>query len=145
MAILSRGHAQLVARAGRGSIDMSEQEVLMTFSTVDRPVKLPVQKPSIAISFEDGSVYTIHILKNARDRVRYNFNPSGLMEVNVLKAIAAAFMTECDVTQSHPDQGREFATAKTDMQSACMFAEAAATLPKPVSEIDDGQGQKDKS
>lgn len=64
----------------------------------------------------------------AKESVRYSFNPSGLSEVATLKALAAAFIEYCDyVAIGKPEAGRELAVAKTNMQTASMWAVLAAT------------------
>lgn len=84
---------------------------------------------------------SVNITDTAAKRVRMNFNPSTLPNVDRLKALAAAFMSECDritiemtVDQSIPNYEaikemvyREMATAKTNIQSASHFAVSAAT------------------
>lgn len=64
----------------------------------------------------------------AREAVRLKFNPSGLDNVARLKTLAAAFITECDrIAAEVPDSGRSIAVAKTNMQTASMWAVLGAT------------------
>ncbi|MCI5097522.1 MAG: hypothetical protein MRY77_14500 [Rhodobacteraceae bacterium] len=69
----------------------------------------------------------------AADMVRMKFNPSGSEDVDTLKSLAAAFVSVCaDLSMEaaeadHASACREFAVAQTQMQTACMFAVAAAT------------------
>lgn len=75
----------------------------------------------------------VSVSHSAAETVRMKFNPSGLEEVDALKSLAAAFLSECEAqTLKAAEAGdtnacREFAVAKTHMQTACMFAVAAAT------------------
>lgn len=64
----------------------------------------------------------------AAEQVRMGFNPSTSSRVHRLKALAAAFISECDRLRSDGmGNAREAAVAATQMQGACMFAVAAAT------------------
>lgn len=78
-------------------------------------------------SFTDTTTCT----GKAEKLARFTFNPSGQGDVTRLKAIAAAFITECEIVQgsnpSHPNAAREAAVAITLMQQAVMMAVAAAT------------------
>ena len=83
---------------------------------------------SIAITMPDGSVVTIGTSDAAQEAIRYSFNPSGRPRVNTLKALAAAFLSECDAALADvPGAGRELAVAKTQMQTASMWAVLGAT------------------
>lgn len=77
--------------------------------------------------FSDTTVCT----EAAEKLARFTFNPSGQGDVTRLKAIAAAFITECQLVQGqnpgHPNAAREAAAAITLMQQAVMMAVAAAT------------------
>lgn len=65
---------------------------------------------------------------SAIEAVRLSFNPSKLPEVDKLKTLAAAFLSQCEtVATQHPDAGRELAVAKTHMQTASMWAVLGAT------------------
>jgi hypothetical protein len=71
----------------------------------------------------------------ALEAVRFKFNPSLNEGVTRLKALAALFLSECDTyTVANPAAIREFAVAKTYMQSASMWAVAGVTKEgsKPV-------------
>lgn len=71
------------------------------------------------------------ISDSAARAVRYNFNPSQLESVARLKALAAAFISECErLSTEIPIAGREFAVAKTEMQTASMWAVLGATTGK---------------
>ena len=64
----------------------------------------------------------------ALEAVRISFNPSALESVTRIKALAALFIAECDAAVAKvPAAGREFAKAKTDMQTASMWAVLGAT------------------
>jgi hypothetical protein len=73
----------------------------------------------------------------ALEAVRFNFNPSLMDNVTVLKALAAAFLTKCDEILMRPGTapsevppdwaGREISVAKTNMQTASMWAVLGAT------------------
>jgi hypothetical protein len=65
---------------------------------------------------------------DACDAIRFKFNPSGLHNVAKLKALAAAFISQCDeVAKEMPGSGRELSVAKTNMQTASMWAVLGAT------------------
>ena len=69
-----------------------------------------------------------HVSTSAADLVRYKFNPSGLADVQRIKFIAAALISECEVIRDAKGPGaREAAIAITDVQKASMMAVAAAT------------------
>lgn len=84
---------------------------------------------------------SVAISDTAAKRVRMSFNPSTLPNVDRLKALAAAFISECDriaiemtADESKSDHQvikeivlREMATAKTKIQSASHFAVGAVT------------------
>ena len=68
------------------------------------------------------------ITNTAADLVRMGFNPSQMPQVDRLKALAAAFVSECEAMRDARGKGaREAAIAITEMQGASMFAVAAAT------------------
>jgi hypothetical protein len=82
----------------------------------------------VTISFDDGSSYTISLADEAKEAIRYSFNPSGLASVNVLKALAASYLSAIKEAEGQkPEAGREFAVAKTNMQTASMWAILGAT------------------
>lgn len=65
---------------------------------------------------------------SAADLVRYKFNPSGLQQVQRIKFLAAALISECEAIRDDKGVGaREAAIAITDLQKASMMAVAAAT------------------
>ena len=68
------------------------------------------------------------ISNDAAARVRMGFNPSKRVNADRMKALAAAFMTECEIVRDAGGPGaRDAAVAITQMQGASMFAVAAAT------------------
>ena len=70
----------------------------------------------------------VPVSDSAMRLVRGQFNPSGLVEVNRLKSLAAAFISECEkIVDSDGFSALEASIAITQMQGACMFAVAAAT------------------
>lgn len=70
----------------------------------------------------------VNISDNSAKAVRMGFNPSSVTRVDRLKALAAAFLTECDdIAAEIPAAGREMAVAKTNMQTASMWAVLGAT------------------
>lgn len=69
-----------------------------------------------------------HVSGSAADLVRYKFNPSGLSDVQRIKFLAAALISECEEIRDQKGEGaREAAIAITDLQKASMMAVAAAT------------------
>ena len=64
----------------------------------------------------------------ALEAVRFSFNPSALDSVTRIKALSALFIAECEAGQAKNSiAGREFAVAKTEMQTASMWAVLGAT------------------
>ena len=69
-----------------------------------------------------------HVSNSAADLVRYKFNPSGLADVQRMKFLTAALISECEAIRDAKGSGaREAAIAITDLQKASMMAVAAAT------------------
>jgi CHASE3 domain sensor protein len=69
-----------------------------------------------------------NISNDALDLVRGNFNPSKLPQVDRIKALAAALISEMEPVQAlRMDGAREASVAITQIQGACMFAVAAVT------------------
>jgi hypothetical protein len=74
----------------------------------------------------------VGVSTEAEEAIRFSFNPSGLQRVTRLKALAAAFISECDaVLLDGTMSGREMAVAKTQMQTASMWAVLGATKGAP--------------
>lgn len=74
----------------------------------------------------------VSISASAEEAVRLKFNPSALNDVAQLKTLAAAFISECDrIATAIPDAGRSLAVAKTNMQTASMWAVLGATTGAP--------------
>ncbi|MEL6680614.1 MAG: hypothetical protein AAFQ51_18070 [Pseudomonadota bacterium] len=70
----------------------------------------------------------VPITNNAAALVRMSFNPSDIPQVDRIKALAAALISECEaLREDKPVAAREASIAITDIQSASMFAVAAAT------------------
>lgn len=70
----------------------------------------------------------VAVSDTAAATVRMKSNVSGLRDVDVLKSIAAAFITECERIRDAGGPGaRDAAIAITKMQGASMFGVAAAT------------------
>jgi hypothetical protein len=71
----------------------------------------------------------VPISTHCANTARLTYNPSNSPDVHRLKALAAAFLTECDriLCTSKSQSAREFATAKTNAQTALMWAVAGAT------------------
>jgi len=68
------------------------------------------------------------ISNEAAELVRMGFNPSSLPQVDRIKALAAALVSECETIRKAQGKGaREAAIAITQIQGASMFAVAAAT------------------
>lgn len=89
---------------------------------------------TILIQFDDGSQHQVVLSDEAKEAIRFSFNPSGLPGVNRLKALSGAFITLCNelslasgASREFPGAGREFAVAKTEMQTASMWAVLGAT------------------
>lgn len=98
-------------------------------------IQHPVQAPQIGTLAEYNSstpgTSEIVLSDSAKDHIRHKFNPSGLSEVNDLKALSGAFITYVEQLQkSHPHAARELAVAITNMQTASMWAVLGATKGK---------------
>ena len=65
----------------------------------------------------------VDITNEAADAVRMGFNPSASPSVDKLKALGAAFISLCDQL----GKSREFSVAKTEAETAVMWAVKAAT------------------
>ena len=88
----------------------------------------------VEINTASLSKETVNISNDAAKLVRMSFNPSTMKRVDRLKALAAAFLSECDDIiaeyqgkESLPSAHRSLATAKTNMQTASMWAVLGAT------------------
>lgn len=86
---------------------------------------------NVHVKYTDGETgfdATVGGSDSAMEAVRFSFNPSGIHHVNVLKALAAAFLSKCDeVAVANPAAAREIAVAKTNMQTASMWSVLGAT------------------
>jgi hypothetical protein len=86
----------------------------------------------VTIDIDGAPSQPVTVNDPALEAIRFSFNPSGIQNVHKLKALAAAFLTACDdVLRDHPSAGREFAVAKTNMQTASMWAVLGATKGLP--------------
>jgi hypothetical protein len=83
---------------------------------------------SVNIVHPNGITSPYVVNDAAKEAIRLKFNPSGLKNVEDLKALAGAFLSLCDqIASEKPDAGRELAVAKTNMQTASMWAVLGAT------------------
>lgn len=101
----------------------------------------PVEVAEVCIKFKNGEKYYIYLNGSSPgvEATRFAFNPSGLQSVNILKALASAFIDYCAKEQvSHKEAGREYAVAKTEIETACMWAVKGATTPRQGKELPDG-------
>ena len=78
-----------------------------------------------------------HCSPEALQLVRYRFNPSGLPQVERIKLLSAALITElqriqADTANLATAAKREAAVAITHVQTASMFGVAAATSGLPA-------------
>lgn len=96
----------------------------------------------VDIKYDDGiAPDAVSVTGAAESAVRFKFNPSGLASVNRLKALAAAFITECQRIQAEagvnigPGAARDAAVAITNMQTASMWGVAAATSPVKTKKV----------
>ena len=81
----------------------------------------------VTITFDDGSTKEVVLSDAAKEAIRFSFNPSDLATVNTVNALSGAFLSYCDEIQNIPTgggepNGRELAVAKTNMQTASMWA-----------------------
>jgi len=71
---------------------------------------------------------TTPISDSAAKIVRMGFNPSSFPEVDRIKSLTAALVSECEAIRDEGGEGaREASIAITQLQRASMFAVAAAT------------------
>jgi hypothetical protein len=83
---------------------------------------------NVIINTANLNSVTVPISDAGAEAVRMKFNPSALPQVERLKALAAAFISECDIVAGAvPNSARNAAIAKTEMESASMRAVLAAT------------------
>jgi hypothetical protein len=65
------------------------------------------------------------------EAIRFKFNPSNLPDVDRIKSITCAFISELmRLQEANPEAGREYAVAITNAQTASMWAVLAATKGK---------------
>ena len=84
------------------------------------------------IKDDESVAYVTTVSDTAKEAVRIGFNPSQIERVNRLKAIAAAFISECeDGQRGSGAAAREYAVAITNMQTASMWGVLAATKNAP--------------
>lgn len=77
---------------------------------------------------EQGHDFSVDVTPEALEAIRHKFNPSGLETVNRLKDVAAIYLSLIQKYQTEkPESGREFAVAKTEVQTASMWAVLGAT------------------
>lgn len=90
-----------------------------------------IHHPKDHINQHVGQTHELVLSDSAKEHIRHKFNPSGLPEVNNLKALAGAFITYVEHLQKeHPHAVRELAVAITNMQTASMWAVLGATKGK---------------
>jgi len=87
-----------------------------------------MHKPVIKIWHNDDHHSAVQPDIPALKAVRHNFNPSSNRNVSDLKALAAAFIELCHVVEKEiPEGARDFACARTFMETASMWAVKGAT------------------
>lgn len=90
-----------------------------------------IYHPKAHINQQEGQTHELVLSDTAKDHIRHKFNPSGLPEVNNLKALSGAFITYVEHLQKeYPEAARELAVAITHMQTASMWAVLGATKGK---------------
>lgn len=80
--------------------------------------------------FKDGSKQTmiIEVSAEAMEAVNLAFNPSSHMKVTSLKVLGAVMLQACDIEQTDRQHaGRDWAVARTNIETAVMWAVKAAT------------------
>ena len=82
----------------------------------------------MTFAIHGGAEGTVEIKQEAGEAVRYRFNPSGMPDVDRIKTLTAALISELMLQQAvRPDAGREYAVAITNAQTTSMWAVLAAT------------------
>lgn len=85
---------------------------------------------TVSIHWQEGEFSrdeTVTVSPAAEEAIRVKFNPSGRIDVEVLNALAAALWTKCDSDPYPSTPGREFAIARTEVETAAMWAVKGAT------------------
>lgn len=104
---------------------------MTTIVRILHPAQTPASGTLAELNNLTHGTHEIVLSDTAKEHIRHKFNPSGLPEVNNLKALAGAFITYAEQLQrEHPDAGRELAIAITKMQTASMWAVLGATKGK---------------
>lgn len=86
--------------------------------------------PRITIDFGEGNKREFACSESALELVRYSFNPSGSWEAASCKALAAAFISQCEQLRDDDPVGydpRAAAIAITNAETASMYAVKSAT------------------
>lgn len=90
-----------------------------------------MSESAVSVTIYDASganQFSITLSADSVEAVRLGFNPSGIDTVHVFKTLAGAFLTLADgVAKSNPSAARELAVAKTNMQTASMWAVLGTT------------------
>lgn len=72
--------------------------------------------------------HAVNISNSAAETVRLGFNPSAVSQVDAIKSLSAALISECEAIRDKGGAGaRKASVAITQIQGASMFAVAAAT------------------
>lgn len=85
---------------------------------------------TVNIHWQEGELTrdeSVVVSDAAGEAVRIKFNPSGRIDVEKVKALAAAFWTLCDADGYANSPGREFALARTYIEDASMRAVSGCT------------------
>ena len=79
------------------------------------------------IEFEEIA-FEVEITEQAKDDVRFKFNPSNIDKVTKLKTVAATYLSLLEqLCKENPDAAREFAMTRTLFQFVSMGGVLAAT------------------
>lgn len=87
-----------------------------------------VDKASLAkIEFQEIT-FKVEITEQAKDDIRFKFNPSSIDKVTKLKTVAAIYLSLLEqFSKENPDAAREFAMTRTLFQFVSMGGVLAAT------------------
>lgn len=79
----------------------------------------------IKVQLDDHEPFEIEFVQEAIDLVRFNFNPSGLQSVNIIKSLTVGLMSY--VSKLPPEAYLEKESAIEAIQTASMWSVLAAT------------------
>lgn len=80
----------------------------------------------VEVKTHKGSLLGVGVSEENLELLRVNFNPSNMKEIDFIKILGAAMMTVIDRYGEDP---RTSAIARTNIETACMYAVKSMTAP----------------